>query len=291
MKILITGGNGFIGRNLNEYLSGKHEIISIDVDDLNLTDSDAVDNYFLDKRFDVLIHTAVIGGNRKIPVSPDMLKNNLRMFFNIIRNKNHFGKMIFIGSGAEYDKSKNIKEVKEEDFGKNIPYDDYGFYKYLCSTYIENLDNAISLRVFGVFGKYEDYETRFISNIICRIIFNLPVELNQNAVFDFVYVDDLCRIIEYFIENKAEHKFYNIGSEKHLELLDILRIIKKVSGKDFEIKIKNPGMNKEYNCDNSRLREELKDFRFSDIETSIKELYNWYLENKDNIKKESLLIY
>ena len=291
MRILITGGNGFIGRNLNEYLSKKHHITSIDIGDLNLMNSDAVDDYFLDKEFDVLVHTAVIGGNRKILNNPNILKNNLRMFFNIIRNKNHFGKMIFIGSGAEYDKSRDLKDVKEEDFGKNVPDDDYGFYKYLCSKYIENLDDVISLKVFGVFGKYEDYKTRFISNIICRTIFDLPVEINQNAVFDFIYIEDLCKIIEYFIENKARYKFYNIGSEKHYNLLGIVEKIKKISGKDFEIKIKNPGMNKEYTCNNSKLREELKDFRFTEIETSIKELYDWYLENKDNIKKESLLIY
>ena len=59
----------------------------------------------------------------------------------------------------------------------------------------------LNLRVFGVFGKYEDYETRLISNIICRVIFKLPVEINQNAVYDFVYINDLVKIIEYFIED------------------------------------------------------------------------------------------
>jgi UDP-glucose 4-epimerase len=115
--------------------------------------------------------------------------------------------------------------------------------------------------------------------------------MNQNAVFDYVYIDDLSRIIEYFIENETKEKFYNVGSENHLDLLTILNKIKKISGKDFEIIIKNPGINKEYTSDNSRLKSELKDFKFTDIDSSIKELYDYYLKNKENIKKEFLLVY
>lgn len=291
MKILITGGRGFIGKNLKEYLSKKHEVYAPMHDELELLNEAEVDKFFENNKFDVVIHSAVIGGNRKAKGIPDVLKNNLKMFFNLVKNKDSYKKMIFIGSGAEYDRTKQIKKAREIDFGKNIPNDDYGFYKYLCSKYIELSDNIINLRVFGVFGKHEDYETRLISNIICRVIFDLPVEINQNAIFDFIYINDLVRIIEYFIENKAKHKFYNIGSEKPLDFLTIASFIKKISKKDFQIKIKNPGMDREYNCDNSRLREELKDFKFTKIDLAIEELYSWYLENKDNIKKENLLKY
>ncbi len=291
MKILITGGRGFIGRNLLNYFSEKYEVYSPNHDELELLDEKAVNEFFKKNKFDIVIHSAAKGGSRKLPTFPEMLKDNLKMFFNIIKNKDSYKKMIFIGSGAEYDKSNELKDIKEEDFGKNIPEDDYGFYKYLCSKYIETSGNIINLRVFGIFGKYEDYDTRFISNIICRIIFNLPVEMNQNAVYDYIYVKDLCRIVEYFVNNESKYKFYNIGAEKHLELLDILKIIKNISGKEFEVKIKNKGMNKEYTCDNSRLKDELKDFKFGDMEIAIKELYDWYLENKENIKRENLLTY
>ncbi len=290
-KILITGGSGFIGKNLVEHLSKKYEVYAPLHNELDLLEESSVDEFFKNNKFDIVIHAAVKGGSRKLLSFPEMLKNNLKIFFNLLKNKDSYKKMIFIGSGAEYDKSREIKEAKEEDSEKNIPSEDYGFYKYLCSKYIEMSENIINLRVFGIFGKHEDYETRFVSNIICRVVFDLPVEMNQNALFDYVYADDLCRIIEYFIENEAKYKSYNIGGERHFELLEIAEMIKKISKKDFKIEIKNHGMNKEYTCDNSRLRKELKDFKFSDIETTIKELYDWYLENKDNIKKENLLTY
>lgn len=291
MKILITGGSGFVGKNLREYLSDRHEVCAPSHSELELLDKKSVDSFFEGNKFDVVVHSAVRGGSRRFPSYPDMLKDNLRMFFNIAANSKSFKKMIFIGSGAEYDKSKDILKVKEEDFGKSIPPDDYGFFKYVCSKYIENTENIINLRVFGAFGKYEDYDTRFISNILCRIIFDLPVEINQNAVYDFIYVEDLCRIIEYFILNDSKYKFYNVGSEKPCELVEILEIIKTISGKNFDVKIKKDGLNKEYTCDNSRLMRELKNFNFMEIDKAINSLYSWYEQNKIIIKKDNLLIY
>lgn len=57
--------------------------------------------------------------------------------------------MIHFGSGAEYDKSKPIVKVKETDFGKVIPKDEYGFFKYICSKYIEKTDKIICLRILA----------------------------------------------------------------------------------------------------------------------------------------------
>src|SRR3989344_476770 len=125
MKILITGGNGFIGKNLVEHLSKKYEVYAPSHNELELLDEESVDEFFKNNKFDVVIHTAVKGGSRKLPSFPDMLKNNLKMFFNLLKNKDSYKKMIFIGSGSEYDKSRDIREVKEEDSGKNIPSDGY----------------------------------------------------------------------------------------------------------------------------------------------------------------------
>ena len=80
---------------------------------------------------------------------------------------------------------------------REIPADQYGFAKYLCSRLAQDIDNVIVLRPFGVWGKYEDYETRFMSNAICKTLYDLPITLNQNAYFDYLFIDDFVKIVEF----------------------------------------------------------------------------------------------
>lgn len=289
MNILLTGCRGFIGKNLKEYLEKKYTVFAPTHQELELTNREKIAEFSRKNKINIVIHAAGVGGHRK-QRNDNLIEKNLKMFFSIVENPVKFERIIFLGSGAEYDRSKNIENVKEFEFGKNIPEEDYGFSKYICSKYIEKSKNIMNLRLFGVFGKYEDCETRFISNIICRVLFDLPVQMNQNMRLDYIFIEDLCKIIDYFIQNPPLYKFYNVSNGEHLDLLTIAEKIKEISGKNFEIKIKKPGMNNPYTCDNSLLKEELKNFKFTQMDEAIKKLYNWYSENKDKIKNKNFLI-
>lgn len=293
-KILITGGSGFMGKNLVEHFSKnpkKYDILSPSHTELDLLDKAAVDDLFKKNKIDIIIHAANIGGKRNQNPNEDELKENLRIFFNIIEHKDEVKRIIFLGSGAEYGRTRNLADIKESDFGKIIPSDDYGFYKYACSKYIEKSDNIINLRIFGIFGKYEDYNVRFISNLICRDLNSLPIEINQNRVMDYICINDFCRIIEHFIENNPKEKFYNIGAKEHVDLISIAKKIEKISEKKFDIKIKKQGFDKEYTCNNKKLLKELKNFKFTDFKIALKELYSYYHQNKTLINKEELTKY
>jgi UDP-glucose 4-epimerase len=283
-NILITGANGFIGKNLCEYLRDKYNLLTPLRAELDLLDELKVDEYFQKNKVDLVIHAAVVGGSRKEEYTDLALSQNLRMFFNILKNKKYFKKMIYLGSGAEYDKTKQIISVKEEDFGKTIPKDDYGFYKYICSKYIEKQDNIVSLRIFGMFGKYEDYRYRFISNAICQNLSGIPITINQNVFFDYVFIDDFVRIVDFFIKNKSKHKFYNIGTGKKIDLLTLASLINKITDRKSKIIVKNDGFNNEYTCNNERLINEISNLNFSEINDSLKSLYFWYKENINQIK-------
>ena len=54
----------------------------------------------------------------------------------------------------------------------------------------------MNLRLFGVYGEFEDYSRRFISNNICRVLSGLPISMNRDMKFDYIYMNDLCFIIE-----------------------------------------------------------------------------------------------
>ncbi|MFA6533453.1 MAG: NAD(P)-dependent oxidoreductase [Patescibacteria group bacterium] len=278
--VFITGARGFIGRNLTEQLDKKYNLLTPGHKELDLLDEKAVENYFKKNKIDVVINCAVIGGSRKEEHVDSSLSGNLRIFFNLLKNKNRYTKMIHLGSGAEYDKSRPIVKVKETDLGKTIPKDEYGFFKYICSKYIEKENNIVCIRIFGLFGKYEDYRYRFISNAIVNNINGLPITMNQNVFFDYTYVNDFVKIVDYFINSQAKHKFYNIGRGLKIDILTIANKINKIADKKSEIIINNKGLNNEYTCDNSRLKNELKKFEFTDFDKSLKELYDWLVQSK-----------
>jgi len=285
LKICITGSNGFIGKNLIEKFSEKYNLLIPSHKELDLLDQKAVDDFFKKNKVDIIINCAVVGGSRKEEHVDSSLSNNLRIFFNLLKNKDKYKKIIHLGSGAEYDKSKPIVKVKETELGKTIPQDEYGFFKYICSKYIEKEENIISLRIFGLFGKYEDYRYRFISNAITNNLKGLPITISQNVFFDYVYIDDFVKIVDYFVNHKAKHKFYNIGTGKKIDILIIAKLINLISNKKSKIIIKNKGLNNEYTCNNKRLVNEIKKFKFTSFNESLNKLFKWYVGRIKDIKK------
>lgn len=289
MKIFITGGTGYIGRNLKEQLNNSYEIFSPSSTDINLLDESLVSDYIKKHKFDVVIHSATWDAtiNSKKDISK-VLDHNCRMFFNLARCSDYYGKMIYYGSGAEYDREFWIPKMSEDYFDTHVPKDAYGFSKYIMAKYAQNSKNIYNLRLFGIFGKYEDWEIRFISNACCKAVFDLPITIKQNVFFDYMYVDDLIKITKWFIDNNPKEKIYNVCTGYTFDLLTLAKKILAISNKNLPIKIANNGLGKEYSGDNSRLLRELG-YTFYDIDTSIKELYKWYEINKYLIKKGKLL--
>lgn len=290
MNIFVTGGSGFIGKNLIEFFGSKYTVIAPSHKELELLDERAVKDYLQAHKPDVIIHSAVRPGHRNAKDPSNQLYNNLRMFFNIIRNGKCFGKMIFLSSGAVYDASKPLIKVNEDFFDTSIPSDEHGFSKYVIAKHIEKLNNIVELRLFGIFGKYEDYSIRFISNAICKSIFALPITIKQDRRLDYIYIDDLMPVLDYFIKNNGAFKTYNVTPDESIELSELAGKVKKACNNDLALIIKEKSMGVEYSGDNSRLRKEIKGLKFTAIDLSIKKLADWYKANKPLINRESLLI-
>jgi UDP-glucose 4-epimerase len=271
MKILITGSNGFIGKNINEHFQNKFtEISAPKREELNLLDRDAVESYIKKNNFDVIVHCCV---------TLTSIEQNLEMYFNIERLSNSFGKLICIGSGAEFDGKNYIPKMSEDYFDKNIPSksDIYGYSKYeIAKDILKKKRNIYNLRVFGIFGKYEDYRRRLISNNICKLLCGENITLNKNGCFDYMYVNDFSNIVENFIKVEPKHSTYNTCTGKVIEFLTLVKIINDIDGRELPIEIKQEGINPEYSGDNSRFVEEFGSIKLTDPKISIKELYNWY---------------
>jgi len=123
MKILITGGSGYIAKSINNTLSKIYDITSITRQDFDLENLEAFNKWIEDKNFDILIHTAIKGGSRLKSQTEADFKTNLNMFNNIVFHKSKFKKIISLGSGAEiwdnqspYGKSKKLINADKTEF-------------------------------------------------------------------------------------------------------------------------------------------------------------------------------
>ena len=284
-NILIAGSSGFIGKNLVEYFSSKVHVFAPSHAELELLDDNKVYDYIIRHNINIIIHAASVGGLRGRAENKEEVYFNLRIFFNLIKNFSRVQKIIFFGSGAEYDKSRPLVNISETDFGVNIPEDSYGFYKYVCSKYLEGISvtRIINLRLFGVYGKYENYFYRFISNAIVKNLLHLAIDINQNVYFDYLYIDDLMKIVDYFIKNETKSNIYNTSSASRSDLITIAQRINQISTYQSPIIVRKKGFNNEYTASNDRLKREKKDLRFTSLDAGIRSLYHWYKKRLNSV--------
>jgi nucleoside-diphosphate-sugar epimerase len=229
MNILITGGNGYIAKNLTKGLQSNHDITTISRDDFDLTDRIATNSFFKDKYFDVVIHTAIAGGSRLRKDTEDVLDQNLIMYYNLLANENNFRKFINIGSGAEM-------------FAQNEP---YGLSKHVINYSMRNKTNFHNVRIFAVFDENE-LNTRFIKSSILKYLNNQPIEIHQDKLMDFFYMKDLITLMEYCISTDELPKEINCSYRNIYHLKDISKLINKLGEHVVPINIVNPKLGTGY---------------------------------------------
>jgi GDP-L-fucose synthase len=256
---------------------------------LDLLDEAAIRHYVTRNKIDVVIHSATTPGHRNAKPVPDLAVRNLKMFFGLARNLDYYGKMIFLSSGAVYDMRHYRPRMKEEYFDTHMPADEHGFSKYVCAKYIEGVERIVELRLFGVFGKYEDYEIRFISNAICKALMGLPITIKENRRFDYLYVEDLPAILDHFIVHEAAYKTYNVTSDDAVELKCIAEMVRDLCETTPEIHIQRDG-GTEYSGDSSRLRQSMPSLKLTPLSRSIPSLYAWYEGKRHLINRELLFV-
>ncbi len=205
------------------------------------------------------------------------------MFFNIARCQNSFGKMLYFGSGAEFGRENWTPEMPESYFDVSVPTDQYGFSKYVMTQYALTTEKIINLRLFSVFGEYDDWRYRFISNICCHAISGMPISVHSNARADFLFIGDLVKIVEWFIENKPRHQVYNVCSGTSFEYVEIANMINEIANTNLDVAVNNRKIVKDYSGSNLRLVEEMGGFEFTPMEQALKLLYDWYKKNKQII--------
>ena len=292
MNIFISGSNGFVGTHLKEYLSNlylEYSLFSPSSSELDLSNELAVDDYILSNKIDIIIHLANKGGDRTTVNMKNVTEYNLRIFFNIAKHEKSVKKIISFGSGAEYGKHKPIIDAKEEDYLKSQPLDEYGFYKSITSKYIEKSQKIVQLRIFGAYGEYENYRFKFITNAIVKNLLQLPIVINKNVLFDYIYIDDLVKMIDWTIHNETKEKIYNVTTGAKIDLISLVNLVNETSDFKSEIRVLNDGLNNEYTSNNEKILSEIGNFEFTTHKNAILKMRDYFKTNLKNLDKESII--
>jgi len=193
MRVCVLGAGGFIGRNLLK----NTDWVGVTRHDLDLTDQCAVEKYFDEHEYDVVIHCAVIGGSRLKQDDGDVAYKNILMFENVVRVFN--GKLIYFSSGAA--------------LRGNPPTDPYGLSKWVIDRRIETISDAYSLRIWGCYGDGE-LPTRF--SAVCKR--EKHVIIDKDRYFDFIDVKHVKCIVEQYVDGEIHDKKFDLVHEKKLLL-------------------------------------------------------------------------
>lgn len=260
MKVLITGGRGYIASRLYEHVSKSHEVTKIDRSDFDLTNYEETKKFFENKHYDIVIHCAIGGGHRLVKDSIQVLDDNLKMYYNLLSNRSCYERFITVGSGAEI-------------YADNEP---YGMSKKIISASILEKNNFYNLRVYGIFDENE-LDTRFIKSNILRYIKGESMEVYQNKLMDFFYMEDFYKVIDYYIKENSDilHKefecsYYSSLSYLSYSLIDIAKFINNLEDKKVEIKIINENPGTDYIAKNKTI----VPIEFVGLKEGIKTVYN-----------------
>lgn len=303
-KILVLGGNGFLGRNLCKYLADCGEkVYSFDMSMPEVADNrieyiagDFFDDYTLEetvKGMDVIYHAicTLNPGNSNEKCILGYERDFVQTAKLCSYLKDTECRMIFFSSGGTVYGNQEVQPITED--AVPVPINHYGNLKLCIENTIRTFNfqmkkNMLIARISNPYGPGQDYHkgVGFIDAAIKHTIAGETIEIwgDGNVVRDYIYIDDLCRMLYALIEYHGDIEVFNLSSNTGVSQNDIVDILKQI---DPAVKVAyKPGRSvdaKKIILDNSRIRS-ICDFEMVSIEEGIKRYYDYI---KQGTKRES----
>lgn len=273
-KILFTGGNGFIGRQIIPLLEKEGwEVVRPRSNQVRLEITSEVDSLFKDEKYYAIIHGAIVGGRREVEDGPSVFYKNMSMFENIFRHVDKTELFINLDSGASYGRPAPVDQPAPQDFGLVIPSDNYGFSKYCIAKRVLNHEKGINLRIFGCFGAYEE-SSRFFNTNINNYINKKNIKIFKDRKMDFIYANDLYKIISYFLSigKKSFVNDVNCVYKDKYYLSEMANMINNLS--NHRVEIIKQGSYEEYSY--CGFPNNLDCIEYDGLEKGIRDCYEYY---------------
>jgi len=268
MNLLITGSDGFIGKNLVNYFVNEGHTVA---------EYEYIENVIPDcSPFDCVIHMGAISATTARNVE-EVLAHNLDFSHRLLQVCDMQGvNLIYASSASVYGDTNSFTE-----YGPVFPQSPYAWSKYLFDRTINSVEkdqwqcNIKGLRFFNVYGEHEDHkgdqmsvfhkfkkqakETGIVS----------PFENSDQFFRDFVYVGDICKVIDRILD-VDDSGIFNVGSGTATSFGHIAQTIaNKYDAKIEHIPLPDnlKGHYQKYTCsDNTRLLKAIGDFKFTSPE-------------------------
>ena len=324
-KIIVTGGLGFIGSNLIELLlkknfyvinldkatyssnfynirefknSKKHKFIRCDIRDKKL--KKIIFQYKPDGIFNLAAETHV---DRSIDAPESFIQSNIFGVFNLLEcfkeySKKYKSKLIHISTDEVYGDILTGRSSENYPYQPSSPYAaSKAASDHLVSSYVRTYN--VPAMVTNCSNNYgpKQHPEKLIPKLIYNILNNKPLPIygkGKNSR-EWIYVEDHCEaLLKVFTKGKIG-EFYNIGSNKNLNNLEVSREIINVSrniiklGKNVKISfIKDrPGHDIRYALNSNKIKNNLGWRPKTNFKDGMKLTFNWYYKNKSYYKSLS----
>ena len=324
-KVIVTGGLGFIGSNLVELLlkkkffvinidkatyssnyynvkefrnSKKYKFIKLDIANKKL------ENIFLKYKpigiFNLAAETHV---DRSIDNPYNFIHSNIIGVYNLLESFKNFSKiyktkLIHISTDEVYGDILIGRSNEKYPYKPSSPYAaSKAASDHLVSSYVRTYNlNAVVTNCSNNYGPKQHPE-KLIPKLIYNIINNrtLPIYGKGKNSREWIYVKDHCEaLIKVFLKGKKGH-FYNIGSNKNLNNLEVTKKLLNDArnlvslGKKVKIEFvkDRPGHDLRYALNSKKIKSELGWYPKTTFSDGIKLTLNWYLKNKSYFKSIS----
>ncbi|HKW87188.1 MAG TPA: dTDP-glucose 4,6-dehydratase [Candidatus Acidoferrales bacterium] len=314
MKLLVTGGAGFIGSNFIRLFLGAHpEAAIFNFDKLtyagnlaNLADvesqsnyrfirgdicnSSAVENLFAES-FDAVVHFAAESHvDRSIAGAREFIRTNVEgtLFLLEAARKRKVPRFVHVSTDEVYG-SMSPKQAASEDspLAPNSPYAaSKAAADLLVRSYVRTHHfPAIVTRSTNNYGPYQ-FPEKLIPLMISNALEGkkLPVYGDGLNERDWIFVEDHCRAIDAVLQKGKIGEIYNIGSGKPVPNIGIVRSLLKLLNKPeglIEFVQDRPGHDRRYALDDSKIRRELGWAPVADLDGGLEHTVEWYRSHMD----------
>jgi dTDP-glucose 4,6-dehydratase len=310
LKLLVTGGLGFIGSNFIRYMLNRHrgvEIVNVDklsygsnpdnlkgveceayrfvkgdIADLSLTtklveDVDAVINLAAETHVDRSIADPIL-----------FLRSNVEGVLSILEALRKVGnvRLIHVSTDEVYGDILSGSFKEGDRLKPSSPYSaSKASADMFCMAYHRTygLDIRI-LRPTNNFGPYQHPE-KLIPKTIIRAMLGLkaPIYGSGRNVRNWLYVLDTCEAIDLALEKGEPGEVYNVSSENELENIEVVKMVLRILGRDeslIEFVEDRPGHDVRYSLDSSKIRNELGWKPKHRFDEALEQTVDWYLKNE-----------